>query len=179
MRVVRSTLIAAVVGVISLAPTLLVSATAAINARANNVSAESVGTGTFKIYPSATTGGAATGAAITLVNSNAAQFLFIKNSGTINTAKFTNTVTWTSSRTTTLKNCPLNTTFTSATLCSNSSVPVSIATGTTSGTALVVTFTIPSGSYLPISITPSGLGTPTISTSVSSTQIRTATVTNS
>ena len=179
MGVVRSTLIAAVVGVISLTPTLLVSATAAISARISNSSTESVGTGTFKIYPSATAGGAATGAAITLSNSSAAQFLFIKNSGTIDTAKFTNTITWTSSRTTTLKSCPLNTTFQSATLCSNSSAPVTIATGTTSGTALVVTFTIPSGSYLPISVTPSGTGTPTISTSVSSTQIRTATVTNS
>ncbi len=179
MRVVRSTLIAAAVGVISLAPTLLVSATAAINAHTNNVSAESVGTGTFKIYPSATAGGAATGAAITLVNSSAAQFLFIKNSGTIDTARFTNTVTWAGVKTTTLKNCPLNTTFTSATLCSNSTTPVTIATGTANGAALVVTFTIPAGSYLPISIAPSKADTPTISTSVSSTQIRTATVTNS
>ena len=179
MGVVRSTLIAAAVGAISLAPTLLLSATAANNARTNNVSAESVGTVTFKIYPSATAGGAATGAAITLANVNGAQFAFIKNSGTINTQKFTNIVTWTSGSTTTLKNCPLNTTFTSATLCSNSTTPVTIATGSLSGAALVVTFTIPSGSYLPISVTPSAKDTPTISTSVSSTQIRTATVTNS
>ena len=178
MRVVRSTLIAAVVGVISLAPTLLVSATASINARTNNVSAESIGTGTFKIYPSATVGGAA-GGAIALANTNAAQFAFINNSGTITTAQFTNTVTWSSGSTTKLSRCPLNTTFTSATGCSDLSAPVVIATGTLSGAGLVVTFTIPAGSYLPISVTPTGKSTPTISTSVSSTQIRTATVTNS
>lgn len=178
MNVVRSTLIAAAVGVISLAPTLLVSATASINALTNNISAESTGTGTFKIYPSTAVGGAA-GGAIALSNSNAAQFAFINNSGTITTAQFTNTVTWSSGGTTTLSRCPLNTTFTSATVCSDASTPVVIATGTVSGTGLVVTFTIPVGSYLPISVKTSGKATPTISTSVSSTQIRSAVVTNS
>ena len=177
MRKGRSTFIAVVVGAISLAPTLLGSATAAISAYTNNASALSVGTGTFKIYPSATAGGAATGAAITLLNANGAQFLFIKNSGTINTAKFTIQITWASNSSTTLKNCPLNTTFNSATLCSNASTPVTISSGTSSGTAQVVTFAIPAGSYLPISVTPSGKDTPTISASVSSTQIRTAIVT--
>ena len=178
MNVVRSTLIAAAVGVISLAPTLLISAAAAINAHTNNVSAESIGTGTFKIYPSATVGGAA-GGAIALANVNGAQFAFINNSGTITTAQFTNTVTWSSGSTTKLSRCPLNTTFISATQCSDGSASVVIATGTLSGTGLVVTFTIPTGSYLPISVTPSAKATPTISTSVSSTQIRTAVVTNS
>ena len=178
MRIKRSTLIAVVVGAISLAPTLLLSAEAALSARTSNASALSVGTGTFKIYPSTTVGGAASGA-ITLINSTTAQFVFIKNSGTINTAKYTNIVTWAAGKTTTLKNCPLNTTFSSANKCSDNSTPVTIATGTASGTAFVVTFTIPAGSYLPISVTPSGTDTPTISTSVSSTQIRTATVTNS
>jgi len=179
MKIKRSTLIAVVVGAITLAPTLLVSAKAALDAHVSNATAQSVGSGTFKIYPSATTGGAATGA-ITLINSNAAQFAFIKNSGTIDTAKFTNTVTWSSAKTTTLKRCPLNTTFTSATVCSDTSTPVTIATGTANAAALIVTFAIPAGSYLPVSVTPnSGTVTPTISTSVSSTQIRTATVLNS
>ena len=175
----RSTLIAVVVGAISLAPTLLVSATAALNAYTRNVASQSVGSGTFIIYPSALSTGSATGAAITLLNSNAAQFAFIKNSGTLDTAKFTNTVSWAGVKTTTLKRCPLNTTFSSATLCSDGSAPVTIATGTANAVALVVIFTIPAGSYLPISIQPSKTDTPTISTSVSSTQIRATTVTNS
>ena len=179
MSIKRSTLIAVVVGAISLAPTLLVSAMAVLNSRTGNVTAQSVGSGTFIIYPSATAGGTASGA-ITLINSNAAQFAFIKNSGTLDTAKFTNTVTWSSAKTTTLKRCPLNTTFTSATVCSDTSTPVTIATGTANAAALIVTFAIPAGSYLPVSVTPnSGTVTPTISTSVSSTQIRTATVINS
>ena len=177
MRIGRSTFIAAVVGAISLAPTLLGSATAAISAYTSNASALSVGTGTFKIYPSKTAIGAATGAPIALLKSNAAQFLFIKNSGTIDTSKFTIQITWTSSSSTTLKNCPLNVTFSSATLCSDSSSPATIFSGISSGTAQVVTFAIPAGSYLPISVTPSGNDTPTISASVSSTQIRTAQVT--
>jgi hypothetical protein len=177
MRIGRSTFIAAVVGVISLAPTLLVSATAAISAYTANTSALSVGTGTFKIYPSATTGGAATGAAITLIRASGAQFLFIKNSGTIDTAKFTIDITWASSSSTTLKNCPLNTTFSSATTCSDSSSPTTIFSGISSGTAQEVTFAIPAGSYLPISITPSAKDTPTISSSVSSIEIRTPKVT--
>lgn len=178
MKIKRSTLIAVVVGAITLAPTLLVSAMATLNAHVSNASAQSVGSGTFKIFPSATAGGAATGA-ITLSNTSAAQFAYIKNSGSIDTAKFTNTVTWAGVKTTTLKRCPLNTTFSSATSCSDGSTPVTIATGTANAAALVITFTIPAGSYLPISIQPSKTDTPTISTSVSSTQIRTSTVTNS
>lgn len=178
MSIKRSTLIAVVVGAISLAPTLLVSAIAALDARVSNATAQSVGSGTFIIYPSATAGGTASGA-ITLINSNAAQFAFIKNSGTLDTTKFTNTVTWAGGKTTTLKRCPLNTTFSSAALCSDGSAPVTIASGTANAAALVVIFTIPAGSYLPISIQPSKTDTPTISTSVSSTQIRIATVTNS
>ena len=176
LRIKRSTFIAAVVGVISLAPTLLVSAEAALRATTSNSSAESVGTGTFRIYPSATVGGVATGA-ITLARANGAQFLFIKNSGTINTAKFTITITWASSSSTVLKNCPLNLTFSTAAKCSDTSSPVAFPSAISSGTAQVVTFAIPAGSYLPISIAPSAIDTPTISASVSSAQIRTATVT--
>ena len=178
MKFKRSTLIAVVVGAITLAPTLLVSAKAALGAHVSNATPQSVGSGTFKIYPSATAGGAAAGS-ITLLSSKNAQFAFINNSGTLDTAKFTITITWALGKTTTLSRCPLNTTFISAISCSDSSAPVAIATGTASGTALIVTLTIPAGSYLPISVKPSGADTPTISSSVSSTQIRTATVTNS
>lgn len=162
-----------------MAPTLLVSTMAAGRANTFNSSAESIGTGTFKIYPGATTGAAATGAPITLSNSVAAQFAFIKNSGTIDTASFAITVTWAGIKTTTLKYCPLNTTFSSATLCSDSTAPVLIGAGIADGSVVTVTVTMPSGSFLPISVKPSKSDIPTIGTSVSSTQIRAAKVTNS
>lgn len=154
-----------------------------LNALAKNMLSNSVESGTFVIYPSATVGGSVTGQALTLHNTIGPQFAFIKNSGTIDTEKFTITVAWAQPKTTRLKNCPLNTTFTTAILCSDASIPVTIATGIGNGMELEVTFVIPAGSFLPISVLSSCnvscANRPTINSSISTSQIRALRITNS
>ena len=167
----RIALAAAVMGAVSLAPTQLSPADAVLSGRASTTSGGSIGTTTFVLYPTTTSTGAnPNGTALTLSNSNAAQFFFVRNIGAKTLNSFSFSVTFTSTPTFTYKRCDLNVLFTNATTCAPTT-PTTIALGT-------VTLAMAAGSWVEISITPNKTTTPTVSTQVSASNYTTS-ITNS
>ncbi len=173
MRTMRIALAAAVMGAVSLAPTQLSPADAVLSGRAATTSGGSIGTTTFVLYPTTTSTGAnPNGTALTLSNSNAAQFFFVRNIGAKTLNSFSFSVTFTSTPTFTYKRCALNVLFTNATTCASApTTPTTIALGT-------VTLAMAAGSWVEISITPNKTTTPTVSTQVSASNYTTS-ITNS
>lgn len=145
-------------------------ADANLGARAYNAAAMSFGTGTFKVAPETTTAGTATGIqTFSAIRSNVDVYFYYVNTGNITVSAFTFTMAKTGgSGTYNLWKCPVNTTFSTATLCSDSSAPVSITlTGTGSS--------LSAGQWLPIYINVlSRSDTFTAASSVSSSQLRAA-----
>ena len=144
---------------------------ASVTAKASNSTAQSITSVKFKIAPETTTGGTAAGS-ITLTGSgpNSNMYMYYVNTGTVNDTAFS----WTVARgvgvgTYTLNYCPVNTTFSTATQCSDLSVPTTMAlTGT--GPALTV------GQWRPVHIKITTNGNSFIFTStVSGSQIRAGT----
>lgn len=120
---------------------------ASVTAKASNSTAQSITSVTFKVAPETTTSGTATGIITWTAGANNANFFaYYVNTGTVDDAAFSWTVTQTvGGGGHTLNSCPVNTTFSTATLCSDSSTPTTMAlTGT--GPALAV------GEWLPIHI---------------------------
>lgn len=146
-------------------------ADANLGAQTSNGTAQSLSTVTFKVAPEATTNGTATGIITwTAGAANANFYAYYVNTGTVNDAAFSWTVTRTvGTNSYTLDYCPTDTTFSSATLCSDSSTPTTMAlTGT--GPALAV------GQWMPIHIKISKKNDAfTVAATVSASQIRTAT----
>jgi hypothetical protein len=100
---------------------------------------QSITSVTFKVAPETTTGGIATGTiSFTAGANNAVTRFFYVNTGTVNILSFTRTITQTvAAGGFTLNACPVNTTFSSNTTCSDASTPTTITlTGT--GPALTV-----------------------------------------
>ena len=120
---------------------------ASVTSKASNSTAQSITSVTFKVAPEATTSGTATGIITwTAGAANANFFSYYVNTGTVNVAAFSWTVTQTvGTGGFTLDFCPIGTTYSSATLCSDSSTPTTMAlTGT--GPALTI------GQWRPIHI---------------------------
>ena len=120
---------------------------AGVIAKASNSPTQSISTVTFKVAPETTTNGSATGiVTLTAAANNSDTFAFFVNTGTVNVKAFSWTITQTIGvGTFTLDACPVNTTFSTATLCSDSSAPTTITlTGT--GPALTI------GQWRPIHI---------------------------
>ena len=112
---------------------------ASVIARAPNSTAQSITSVTFKVAPEATTGGTATGTiSFTAGSKNAVTRFFYVNTGTVNILSFTRTITQTVAvGGFTLNACPINTTYSTNTTCSDGSTPTTITlTGT--GPALTV-----------------------------------------
>ena len=106
---------------------------ASVIAKASNSTAQSITSAIFSVAPESTTGGTAAGTVpLTAATPNSDTFAFYKNTGTVNVTAFTWTITHsTGTGIFTLDACPVNTTFTSATACSDLSTPTTIAlTGT-------------------------------------------------
>lgn len=144
---------------------------ASVTAKASNSSAQSITSVTFKVAPETTTSGTATGIITWTAGANNANFFaYYVNTGTVNDNAFSWTVTHTvGTGGFTLDFCPIGTTYSSATLCSDSSTPTSMAlTGT--GPALTV------GQWRPIHIKISKKNDVfTAASSVSGSQIRAGT----
>ena len=144
---------------------------ASVIGTASNSTAHSITTVTFKVAPQITTGGTATGTVtLTAATPNSDTFAFYKNTGTVNVTAFSWTITHsTGTGIFTLDTCPVNTTFSTPTTCSDASAPVTIPlTGT--GPALT------QGEWRPIHIfIKSKNDAFTVASSVSGSQVRTGT----
>ena len=144
---------------------------ASVKASASNSIAQSITSVMFKIAPETTTGGTATGiVTLTGVGANSNMYMYYVNTGTVNDTA----VSWTVVHTVgvggyTLNYCPVNTTFNTATQCSDLSAPVVMAlTGT--GPALTV------GQWRPVHIKINTNGNAfTFASTVSGSQIRAGT----
>ena len=144
---------------------------ASATAKASNPSAHSISSVTFKVAPENTTGGTASGLLTWTANSTTDIYFYYVNTGTIQVNSFN----WTITRTVgsggfTITKCPINTTFSTATRCSDSSTPTSMtATGTTGPT-------LTPGQWLPVYINiTSKTDTFTGASTVSRSQIRAGT----
>ena len=152
-------------------PFILASITPAdanLGARAFNATPLSFGTGTFKIAPENTTTGTSSGILTWIANATTDIYFYYVNTGSINVSSFNWTITRTvGSGAFVITKCPINTTFSSPTLCSDSSTPTSMtATGTT-GPAMTP------GQWLPVYINiTKKTDTFTGASTVSSSQIR-------
>ena len=144
---------------------------ASVTAKASNSTAQSITSVKFKIAPETTTGGTASGIiTLTGVGANSDNYMYYVNTGTVNDTAFS----WTVVHTVgfggyTLNYCPVNTTFSTATRCSDASTPVVMAlTGT--GPALTI------GQWRPVHIKINTSGNAfTFASTVSGSQIRAGT----
>lgn len=162
MRTKQIALASAVVGALSLAPTQLSPADASMSAKAATaVGAESVSTTTFIVYPTTTSNGAnPNGVALGLSHTSSSQTFFVRNTGAKNLNSFVFSVASAPTANFTYKNCPINTTFSSATKCSDGSTAPSVSAGT-------VGIALPAGSYIEIQLTPDKSTTPTVTAQAS------------
>ncbi len=165
MRTIRIALASAVVGALSLAPTQLSPADASASAKASNaVVSTSIGTGTYVVYPTATSSGAnPNGTALTLNNSPSAQYFFVRNTGDKAINSFTFSQTHTGTPTFTFKRCSVGVLF-SGSVCASGPVATTISEG-------LVTLSMASGTWVEIQITPSKNTTPTITAQVAATNL--------
>lgn len=129
---------------------------------------------TFKLHATTTVNGAITGTALVLSNSNAKQFFYIRNTGTMQINSYTMTVTGSASGSSfTYRRCNANVAFTAADTCA-SGTPTTFTLSSN-----VATLTIPAGTNFHIQISPNKTTTPTINISVARSQVAAGTTTNS
>ncbi len=129
---------------------------------------------TFKLHATTTVNGAITGTALVLSNSNAKQFFYIRNTGTMQINSYTMTVTGSASGSSfTYRRCNANVAFTAADTCA-SGTPTTFTLSSN-----VATLTIPAGTNFHIHISPNKTTTPTINISVARSQVAAGTTTNS
>jgi len=163
----RLVLAGLVLGALFITPQVTDLASAAASALAGNSQTQGITTATYLAAAVSSTGASNPKVALQIVtggNTNA-QYFYVKNFGSnaLIGFGFTGNVT---SGTLTYKKCPVGTTFSTATRCSDSSTPTTASAG-------AVTTSLAAGSYLPMSVTPSKTNvTITIATSVNNTQDR-------
>ena len=168
----KSALASAIIGAISLAPIQLDMADAATLGRVTATTSYS--SATFKLHATTTVNGAITGTALVLSNSNAKQFFYIRNTGTMQINSYTMTVTGSASGSSfTYRRCNANVAFTAADTCA-SGTPTTFTLSSN-----VATLTIPAGTNFHIQISPNKTTTPTINISVARSQVAAGTTTNS
>ncbi len=168
----KSALAAAIVGAITFAPNQLDVADAAALGRVTATT--SFSSASFRLHATSSAAGAITGAALILSNSNAKQFFYIRNTGTMQINSYTMTVTGSASGSSfNYRRCNANVAFTAADTCASGS-PTTFTLSSN-----VATLTIPAGTNFHIQIAPNKTTTPTINISVSRSQVIAGTTTNS
>ena len=175
MKIIRIALLSFLISAVTFAPVDLAQSNAVI-ARANNASGTLfVGTGTFIAYATTSTTGANPNAPLTLSNSSGAQYFYIRNTGTIAITAVTATISYAGNpSTTTLLYCNEQVLFSARHTCSNGTSTSSPTTGTVS-----IPLSIQPNSWYEFELDLKKAATPTISVSVSSSQIRPGITTNS
>lgn len=170
---IRLVLVGLVIGSGSLAPIQLDVADAATTGRASATTA-SFSSGSFRLHATTSPSGAVTGTALVLANSSAAQFFYLRNTGTMQINSFTMTVTGSAGGSIfTYRRCDANVAFTALNTCASGSFT------TLTLSSNVGTLTIPAGTNFHIQITPNKTTTPTINITVSRSRASAGTTTNS
>lgn len=179
MTLVRAALISFFISCITFFPMEVLSAGAVPQAIANSSSSNpaglSIGTGSFIAYAATSpTGPNPGGAALTLTKSAAAQYFYVRNTGTIDITSFSIAVTYdTGPGPVTLDRCDVGVSFSGVNTCSTGSkTAMPIVSG-------VMTLSLPPNSWVEFELDPKKNVLPTISVSVSSSQIRSSMTTNS
>lgn len=168
----RLSLVLVIVGTVSIVPIQLEVANAAAFGRVTATT--SFSSATFSLHATTTVGGAITGSALVLSNSNAKQFFYIRNTGTMQINSYTMTVTGSASGSSfTYRRCNANVAFTADDTCASGS-PTTLTLSSN-----VATLTIPAGINFHIQIAPNKTTTPTIGIAVSRSQVIAGTTSNS
>ena len=171
-RLTQTALAAAVVGAISLAPIQLDVADAAALGRVSATT--SFSSASFSLHATTTVGGAITGAALVLSNSNSKQFFYIRNTGGLQINSYTMTVTGSASGSSfNYRRCNANVAFTATDTCASGS-PTTFTLSSN-----VATLTIPAGTNFHFQIAPNKTTTPTINIAVARSQVIAGTTSNS
>jgi hypothetical protein len=133
-----------------------------------------VSSGSIIVYPTATTTGAnPNGAALTLLNTNQAQYFYIRNTGTVRIVSLTITISYSSAGAkTSFHHCGENILFSGLNTCASGSTTLVPNSGTTP-------LNLSPGSWYAFEIDTKKTVTPTISVTVSTSQIRPALDTSS
>jgi len=175
MKYIRIALLSFLIAAVTFAPFDLAQSNALI-ARANNASGTlSVGSGTFIAYATTSSTGSNPNAPLTLSNTKGAQYFYIRNTGTFAITAVTATISYAGNpSTTTLLYCNEQIAFSARRTCSSGSSTSSPTAGTFS-----IPLSIQPNSWYEFEIDPKKTATPTISLTVSSSQIRPRITTNS
>jgi hypothetical protein len=176
VKTTRAALLSFLVAVFTFFPTELIPADAGATAGANNnVAATSISSASFIVYATATpTGANPAGTALTLNNTSAAQYFYVRNTGTVNVARFSITISYSGGTGgVTIDRCNANVAFSSLNTCASGSKTVMTISGG------VMTLTIPTNTWFAFELDPQRTVRPVVSITVSSTQIRPAVTTNS
>jgi len=179
MTFIRTALISFIFAISTFLPSVLIPANADLMATADTLASTptslSVGSGSFILYATVTpTGANPAGTALTLTKTTAAQYFYVRNTGTLAVVKFTINITYDAGPgPVTIDRCYEQVSFSALNTCAiGTKTPVSISGG-------VITLTIPPYSWFAFELDPKKNVLPVISISVSSSQIRTPITTNS
>ncbi|MBC7463153.1 MAG: hypothetical protein H7227_02715 [Actinobacteria bacterium] len=178
MRFARATFLSFLIAAFTFFPMELIPADAESTAIATNASgATTLSTATFVVYATSTSTGANPGGtALVLNNSANAQYFYIRNTGTVSVAAVSITLSYSIAPIRTdFSRCDLGVAFASLNTCATGTrTVISAVTGVNT-----VTLSLPPNSFFAFELDPKKLTTPTVSVSVSSSQIRPVTTTNS
>jgi len=176
VKVTRAALLAFLVAVFTFFPSELIPADARPTAvTQNDLSATSISSATFVVYATTTpTGANPGGTPLTLNNTSSAQYFYVRNTGTVSVDRFSMSITYSvGSGSVTIDRCNVNVAFSGTNTCATGAkTSMTISAG-------VLTLSIPPNSWFAFELDPKKTVTPTVSVSVSSTQIRPAVITNS
>jgi hypothetical protein len=166
IKSLRTVLTSLLVIVISLLPSSFENVQAASAARANQTTA-GISSATFIAYATTSpTGANPNGSQLTLLNKTASQYFYIRNTGTVTISAITLNVSYTQvPAKTSFYHCALGVAFISLNTCA-SGIRASIT-----GSGIVI-ITLPPNSWFALELDPKRLTTPSISVSISSSQIR-------
>jgi len=176
VKLARATFLSFLVAVFTFLPTGLIPADAELQATAtSNVAATSLSTGTFVVYATRTpTGANPNGTALVLSRTSAAQYFYVRNTGSIAVTRFTIMLTYDGGPgNTTIDRCNVGVAFTSLNTCASGSRTAMTITNS------VITLTIQPNTWFAFELDPRKTVTPTVNISVASSQIRSPIVTNS
>lgn len=161
------------VACMTLIPSNLNPADANLAAAAQNTSSpQSMSSATFVVYATSSSSGAnPQGVALTLSNTRDAQYFYVRNTGTVNIMAFSISVTYsvTPARTE-FYQCDAGVVFSALNTCASGTR----TTLTNSTNTIALSNPLSPNSWIAFELDPKKLTTPTISVSVSSTQIRPA-----
>lgn len=179
MKLIKAALLSFLISCITFFPMEVMSADAVPQAVASSSSSNSaglsIGTGSFIVYATSSPSGPNPGGvALTLSKTSYAQYFYVRNTGNIDVARFSITISYDAGPgTVTLDRCNVGVSFTALNTCaSGNKTAMSISNG-------VLTLSVPSNTWFSFELDPQKTVLPTINVSVSSSQIRSAIVTNS